>query len=273
MVDEFFRISVIDGALNLRRHQKEYPDIAVGDAVRQLQNGPTFLAGYDYQRAIELGLQVGWDSFDFDGTRQTQLQETLKRLAIRLKPFWARVSHLGRKRVMQVVSEDQRQCFDFAGLLVTPPSDTVVSWWDELGAYFRAEEEQRNLEIGREGERRTMTHETQRLKEEGIPKQPIWIALEDNRAGYDVHSFQRTGAGESDDLRIEVKTSSYSPTHFILTRPEWDIASKQPDLHLFHIWNLESEELLKLSVTDMAAHMPRDTGEGQWREVRVTLTN
>ena len=80
------------------------------------------------------------------------------------------------------------------------------------------------------------------------------------------------GSGEVDDLRIEVKASSYSPTHFILSRPEWDTASKQPDQHLFHIWNLETEELLKVSVSDMAAHIPSDSGAGQWREVRVTLT-
>jgi len=271
MVDAFFRISVIDGALGLCRHRKEYPGTPISDAVRQLQNGPAYLAGYDYRRAVELADQVGWDAFTFEGARYTQLRVTLKELALRLKPFWARVSHLGRNRVLQVVSGDQRQCLEFAGLLETPPSDEVVTWWDEIGAFFRAEEEQRNVEIGREGERRTMEYETKRLKSEGIPKQPLWIALDDNRAGYDVLSFQKLSTSQIEDLRIEVKASSYSPTHFILTRPEWDEASRQPDLHLFHIWNLETEELLRLSVEDMAPHMPLDNGNGLWREVRVTL--
>ena len=270
MVDAFFRISVIDGALNLCRHRQQYPMLSIEDAVRQLQNGPASRAGYDYRRAVELGDQVGWDAISFEGERQAQLQETLKRLAIHLKPLWARVSYLGRKRALEVVSEDQRQCLEFAGLLVTPLSDTVVTWWDELGAYFREEKEQQSIEVGREGERRTMSHETQRLKDEGIPKEPMWVALEDNRAGYDVHSFQNIG-GEIGDLRIEVKATSYSPTHFILTRPEWNTASKQPNLHIFHIWNLETEELRKLSVSDMASHMPIDAGAGQWREVWVTL--
>ena len=271
MVDAFFRISVIDGALSLCRHRQKYRELSVEDAVRQLQNGPAYLAGYDYWRAVELGHQVGWDAFHIDGARQIQLQETLKHLAMRLKPFWSQVSHLGRKRVLQVLSGDQRQCLEFAGLLATPPSDGVVIWWDEISAFARAEEEQRNIEIGREGERRTMAHETQRLEDEGILKYPIWIALEDNRAGYDVLSFQQTRGGKVDDLRIEVKTASYSPTHFILTRPEWDTASQQPEFHLFHIWNLETKELLKLSVTDMVPHMPSDSGKGLWREVRVTL--
>ena len=117
-----------------------------------------------------------------------------------------------------------------------------------------------------------MVHETERLVDEGILKYPIWIALEDNLAGYDVLSFQQAkGGDEVDDLRIEVKAASYSPTHFILTRPDWDMASQQPELHLFHIWNLETEELLKLSVSDMAAHIPSDSGTGLWREVRVAL--
>ena len=272
MVDSFFRISVIDAGLSICRHQQEYHELSVEDAIRQLRNGPAYLAGYDYIRAVDLGHQIGWDIFNTSGSRQTQLQETLKHLAMRLKPFWARISHLGRRRVLQVISEDQRQCLEFAGLLTVPPSDAAVIWWDEVSAFFRAEEEQRNIEIGREGERRTMAHETQRLKDEGISNTPIWVALDDNRAGYDVLSFQRTRNGNVNDLRIEVKAAAYSPAHFILTRHEWDTASQNPELHLFHIWNLDTEKLLKLSVFDMGVHMPTDSGAGRWREVKVTLT-
>ena len=271
MMDAFFRISVIDGALNLCLHRQEYHSNSIEDAVRQLRNGPAYLAGYDYERAIQLGHRVGWDAFVINGTRQEQLQETLMHLAIRLKPFWARVSYLGRKCALQMASDDQLQCLDFADLLATPLSNESVAWWDELGMFFRSEEEQRKIKIGREGERLTMAHETQRLNDQGIPKQPIWISLEDNRVGYDVHSFQRTEGGKIEDLRIEVKATSYSPTHFIMSRLEWDVALRQPNLHLFHIWNLEIKELLKLSVNEMAAHMPTDAGDGQWREVRVTL--
>ena len=179
---------------------------------------------------------------------------------------------MGRKRVLQIISEDQRQCLDLAGLLVAPPSEAAISWWDELTAFFRAEEQQQKLEIGREGERRTMVHETQRLMKEGISRKPNWVAVEDNRAGYDVQSFQYNAGGTGiDDLRIEIKATSYSPIHFILTRAEWDIASRHPDQHLFHIWNLDTEELLTLSVSDMATHIPSDAGAGQWHEVRVTI--
>ena len=271
MVDVFFKISVIDGAICLCCHRQKYPTLSTKDAVRQLQNGPAFLAGYDYGRATELGDLVGWDAIVIHGARQEQLRETLKNLAVKLKPFWARISHFGRSRVLQVISEDQRQCLEFAGLLAAPPSDAVVTWWDEVGAYFRAENERRNTEIGREGERRTMKYETQRLKKEGIPKKPSWTALDDICAGYDVHSFQHTADKKISDLYIEVKAASYSPTHFVLTRPEWDTASKQPNLHLFHIWNLETAELTKITVSDMAVHIPEDSGAGHWREVRITL--
>ena len=189
MVAAFFRISVIDGALNICRHRQEYPGTSLNDAVRQLRNGPAYLAGYDYRRAVELGEMASWDAIHFKGDRHRQLQETLKCLAMRLKPFWARVSYLGRRRVLEVVTEDQWQCLEYAGLLEKPPSKVVVGWWDGVGAFFRAEAEQRNMEIGREGERRTIAYETQRLKDESIPEIPVWIALEDNRAGYDVLSF------------------------------------------------------------------------------------
>ena len=271
MADTFFKISVIDGALSLCHHRQQYPALSIEDAVRQLQNGPAILAGYDYTRAVELGVQTGWDAICVDGVRQVQLQETLKRLAIRLKPLWARFSYLGRSRVLQVVSEDQRQCLELAGLLTAPPSEKVVRWWDKLAAYFRTLKEQGDIEIGRKGEQLTIEYETQRLKNELIPKKPIWVALEDNCAGYDVHSFQHTIDGDINDLRIEVKTASYSPTHFILTRTEWDTASKQQNLHIFHIWNLETGELLKLNVSDMAVHIPVDAGSGRWREIGVII--
>lgn len=87
MVDAFFRISVIDGALSLCHHRRDHQGLSVNDAVRHLQHGPAYLAGYDYKRAIELGGLVGWDSFALDGTRQIQLQQTIQQLATRLKPF------------------------------------------------------------------------------------------------------------------------------------------------------------------------------------------
>lgn len=271
MADSFFNVSVIDGALTLCRHVEQYPSISFPDAIRQLLAGPAFLAGYDYDRAVVLGELAGWDSFCIVGDRKAQLQETLKQLAKRLKPFWASVSHLGRNRVLQIVSLDQRQCLEVAGLLVTPPPDSVVAWWDELGRFFRAEDERRKMEIGREGERRTMDHETRRLEHEGISRSPIWIALEDNRVGFDVWSFQKRCGMEVEDLRIEVKAASYSPVHFILSRHEWDTARKNSDIHLFHIWNLETGELVQLDVVEMMVHIPRDVGSGEWREVRVTM--
>ena len=271
MADPFFKISVIDGALALCRHCQQNPDISLTDSIRQLRAGPAFLSEYDYDSAARLGDLAGWDSFCIDGGRQAQMRETLKRLAERLKPFWASVCPLGRSRVLQVASLDQAQCLDVAGLLGTPPSDVVVAWWDSLGAYFRAREDQRNIEIGREGERRTMEHETQRLENAGISRAPVWIALEDNRVGFDVRSFDmRPGSGIR-DLNIEVKAASYSPMHFILSRHEWETAAKNPDIHLFHVWNLETGELLKLDVPEMMTHIPKDVGSGRWREVLVTI--
>ena len=272
MVDAFFRVSVIDGALNLSRHLQAYPGLSVADAARQLRTGPAVLAGYDYRRAIELIDLTGWDAIVADGERQEQLQETLKRMALRLKPFWVRIAYLGRSRVLQVLSEDQLQCLEFAGLLTSPPSTAVMTWWDELSFYSRRENERRKIEVGREGERRTMAYESRRLRKEGISRGPIWIALEDSCAGYDVLSFQHADDGKLDDLRIEVKAASFSPTRFFLSRLEWDTASKQPHLHIFHIWNLATANLLKLAVSDIALHMPIDSGAGEWREVRIELT-
>ena len=90
-------------------------------------------------------------------------------------------------------------------------------------------------------------------------------------AGYDVLSFRRKADGTIDDLEIEVKASAYSPTHFVLTRNEWDIAEKRADNYLFHVWNLETDNLIKLSVSKMATHIPSDRGTGKWLKAKIIL--
>lgn len=270
-IDTYFRMSVIDGALAVCAHKRSYPECTTEIAVRQLRNGPAGYASLDYSRAVQLGSAAGWDAIVIDGDRRTQLRATLLQLALRLRPFWARTAHLGRRRVLSVVGEDQWQCLDAAGLLVEPADEDVAKWWDTLAAASRAAEERRKLEIGREGEKRTIEYESKRLSAEGIPHEPKWVALDDNSQGYDVLSFDRVGSDDLQNKCIEVKACVYSPTHFLLTRNEWDFAEKHKAESAFHIWNLETEELKELRVEDMAKHIPTDHGNGRWENVAVVL--
>lgn len=70
----------------------------------------------------------------------------------------------------------------------------------------------------------------------GLPLKTIELSRKCTLSNY------KAGGTSFDDLRIEVKATPYSLIHCVLTCLEWDVTSRHPDQHLFHIWNLETEE-------------------------------
>ncbi len=102
MSELLFRISVIDGLINISSHLAEYPGSSITDTVRRLRAGPVISAAYYYEGALELGELLGWDHVAIEGNRQEQLRGILKQMAIRIQPFWARMSRFGIQRVLKM---------------------------------------------------------------------------------------------------------------------------------------------------------------------------
>lgn len=271
MTRTVFRISVIDGALCICERRAQYGDLSIERIVRQLKSGPSDVAGYDYDAAIKLGSEVGWDAFCVEGSREHRFRETLRVLLQRITPFWAQASFRGRRRVIEALSVDQIQCFEVAGLLSPAATDDVVAWWDQVGQFFRGLHYDRTAEIGRTGERLTLEHEQRKLIKEGIDKCPVWVSFDDEGMGYDVLSYRREYDGSISEVQIEVKASRYSPMSIFVTRPQWDHAVKHPDSHIFHVWDLNSRTLREISVHEMSLNIPADHGEGEWQSVRVLV--
>lgn len=271
MPRSFFRISVIDGALNICEHRLASVDVPLEQVVAQLRRGSAERAGYDYERAIELAKLVGWDAFCLEGTRRHQLRQTLKLLLFRLRPLWARTAFQGRRRFVDTLPLDQAQCFEVAGLLEARPSEDVITWWQDVARFFRGIQQNANLETGRIGERLTLEYERTRLLKEGIKKEPIWVAFEDETRGFDVLSFQRSKDGAIEEIQIEVKASKYSPVEVFLSCWEWSRALQYPDTYLFHIWDLQKKKLVKRTVSQMALDIPRDYGSGMWQNVKIVI--
>lgn len=271
MRDSWFKISIIDGAINICLFLERYPEHNVTGAIEKLRNGPAYLASYDYEKAQHLGELIGWEAFTIPGSRQEQLRGILKRLMIYFQPFWALHSYLGRDKVIVLLSDDVKQCLKVADLLENPMSEATMMWWDDIGKFFRSIEESRKLEIGREGERRSINYEKIRLKNELIEKEPEWIALIDNTAGFDILSYKKTEQFSLCELMIEVKACTYEPRHFILTRHEWLKAIENKDRYIFHIWNIVKDELIVLTVEQVLLHIPTDCGKGNWETVKIVL--
>jgi hypothetical protein len=268
--DLIFRISVIDAGLNLKQHLETYPDISITDAVRQLRNGPVFRSSLDYEAAVAFCEEHGMSPFCPSPIRTEELRLTLFRLAVRLKPFWAKISFLGRDRVRAVLSGGPLQCLNYAGLL-GPIDESVRQWWDELAAHFRAEQSQKLLEIGRQGEQLSFQLETETLQKLGISEVPVWISIEDNTAGYDILSYRRTDNGRLSKLFIEAKATTTREYVFILTRHEWEVAAEAGSNFRFHFWYLPTPAVWIATVEEVAIHIPSDHGSGLWDKVRLTL--
>ncbi len=273
MTSTVFRISVIDGALCICAHRQRYGDIPVDRIVQQLRSGPSDVAGYDYDAAVKLGSDVGWDAFCLEGSREHRFRETLRELLRRIRPAWARACHLGRLRMVSSLSVDQIQCFEVAGLLSSPATDEVVAWWSDVGRFFRTLHDEIRADVGRAGERLTLEHEERRLTAEGIERQPVWVSVDDEGRGFDVLSYRRNIDGSIHEVQIEVKASRYSPIRIFLSRSQWDHALKHPDTHVFHVWNLDTTKLIEMTVQEMSSNIPSDHGRGEWHRVKVVVSD
>lgn len=269
--DRYFRISVIDAGLQLSAHLNNYPDITLADAVRQLRAGPVYRSSLDYEAAISIYADHGAAPFCSSPDRPEELRQTLFNMAVLLKPFWAKVSPLGRDRVRAVLSDDQAQCLRYAGLLDSV-NEAVWRWWDDLAGHFRTVQSQKLLEIGREGELLSLEYERAKLKAENISIEPRWMSIEDNLAGYDILSY-RNENGTRQKVFIEVKATTASDCIFVLTRSEWNCAIKIGSSYLFHFWILPSKSLCTASVSDVMPNIPSDNGSGSWDRVKLDLKN
>jgi hypothetical protein len=235
-----------------------------------------------YADSVNIALACGWIRVEGippllklsprgkDILSQPDIQECL-RLQIEdfietMQPPWCRLIPHGRRSATLNMPSDARQCFREAGLLETNLTDRIVDWWDRLASKSRGRHKDVLNEIGRCGERLSITYETARV---GIP--PKWQAIECNGDGYDLLSY--VSNLDLSRQTIEVKASEKNITYASLhvSRNEWEFG-KTAGVHRFHLWanvRLKSPLLAVLSVEDLSPHIPTNNGEGSWESVEI----
>ena len=192
----------------------------------------TRLGRVSCEHILEASQQFGWLSSDALGiavatsrgehllrmaTYQEQLRQMLLDYVDAEHPPWVQNARLGRARVLRFVDTGLRQVMVEADL-VAGAEDSVIAFWDTLGARARGLRDDHLLSIGREGERLSIRNERARTGHE-----PRWIAIDSNEDGYDVLSVK--GPDSFGPLLIEVKASRLGMAgSFYLTRSEWDRA-------------------------------------------------
>ena len=190
-------------------------------------------------------------------------------------PEWAKLVTLGRvviKRLKSPEYRDVRSLFRQARLLDDPPGLDDIVWWDELQSHVRSQQDNEKMARARRAELLSLTLETERCAALGISTKPIWMAIDDNTAGYDILSYRNGEFGPLNRL-IEVKSTIASPLRFFVTRNEWEQALIFGASFVFHIWNLQVEPptLFERTVCEVAPHVPKDNAKGQWKTVQIPV--
>jgi hypothetical protein len=197
-------------------------------------------------------------------------RETLSAAINDKSPWWTRLAPYGRQKMRDALTVNEEQCFLAAGLFAEPPTSDVLDWWDALAQRAQAIGNENRLRQGRVAEQLTIDYEIDRLARLGIDLSPRWIALDDNFAGYDIHSFD-VGPIEPVARLIEVKSCDGLPLEIYLTRNEWETALERAQNYHFHVWKLPEKRLLQLTPADIAEHIPGDGTAGRWQVVKITL--
>lgn len=258
------RPSAVSGLVRLRRRLSEAPHLTPDEA-RRLLLASYDNAGLDFESASLLHEAV---PRGIDKPREI-FQATIKLVVARSSPPWTALLRRGRD-ALKCLDPDTIACFDRAGAFAQVPEPDVLRWWDELAAQAYADRDLDLCVIGREAERRSLDYEHQRLQELPHAPAPVWKALDNNLVGYDIQSSMHGPEALVPKL-IEVKGSMRTPMTFHVSRNEWDTAVRHPLTYFFQVWHLESDRMVELSVSEVAAHMPLDQGSGRWRETLVEL--
>lgn len=267
--ESFFAMSAFSGVLAIRIYFAAHPGLPAKDAIAAVKHVAPDDAYHDYDAALVLHECLG-DSCDHADV-PVFFRHMLATLIQRTNPWWLRLFPYGRVRVKAALSVKELQCFEAAGLFSDAPGPDIREWWDRLQHDARSKDDEARLRQGREGERLTIQYETRRLRNLGIMQPPRWISIDDNTAGYDVHSFDE-GRVEPVAKLIEVKSCSRRPVEIFLTRNEWETAMQMAPNYRFHIWILPEEHLIELTPEDMEKHVPQDRGDGVWQTTRINLS-
>lgn len=266
-----FRMGVFNALDVLWETSREHPGVTLQRLAVALHHGRAATAGFDYPAAISLIERVpALLEVDADG-RSTRLRTYLSLLLAEIQPGWRYLLTGGRELVSQHLDADVLQVFRASGLYESASDETVRQWWDRMAGSMRLAQDEARHAQGRSAEFRTLVRERQRLAEAGrADLEPHWSGFEDCTLGYDVRSFTLDGETVRPKF-IEVKSSASSALRFFLSRNEWEVAARHTHDYCVHVWEEETERLIELDYSTLAAHIPIDRGQGTWMTVQVRL--
>jgi len=265
-----FSMPAFEGLRVTRFYCIKNPDMGIDEIVKLILHVEADASSFDLEASEYLHKIVGNTA---NVTGQEYYQCCINDVILHRQPAWAKLMTLGRSRFVKKLERDDCSMFRQAGLLKSPPTDDVIKWWDELSGRVRLVTDAAKMEQARKAEKYSLDHERKILKALGIITEPVWTAIEDNTAGYDIQSYEKNNYGLINKL-IEVKSTVASPLRFYVTRNEWEQAVKFGEAYNFHIWDMKKTKpvLYERSVSDVAPHIPNDNAKGKWKTAEIPLS-
>ncbi len=200
-----------------------------------------------------------------ESSERIKLRYQLQDIISVYQPTWSIKLRDGRKEAQQAFPPEVDQIFKEAGLFDTW-SDEIIVWWDELAQLVRMRKASELLKTGRRAEKLSFKYEEKRTG-----TAPHWRSLDSNFSGYDILSIY--GADNPKKIKIEVKGSELRMTDssFYITSNEW-LTAKRSEVYRFHLWIFKGTiRLIELDSSEVSPHIPNDTGEGKWQNVRIPM--
>lgn len=267
--ERLFSLPCFEGLRLFRKYMADHPDLTIPDLVSLIDRVEADALSLDMEASVYLSEIVEKDC-PLDG--HAFYQTCIRGVLLKHQPTWAKLMRQGRQRFVKKLDPNDQDIFAAAGLMENPTPLHVVTWWDSVSGYARLLTDQEKMEQGRAAEILTLEYERERLKALGIDLEPKWPGFDDNFAGYDVLSYDHGPHGIQNKL-IEVKSTTASPLRFILTRNEWDKAEQAGDSYRFHVWDMTQVPplLVERAVSDVAPHIPADSGKGRWTNTQVPV--
>ena len=267
--ERVFALPCFEGLRLLRRYQAQHPAMPVDELLVIIYRVEADARNLDMEASVYLS---GIVEADCVLTGRAFYQSCIRAVLISHQPLWAKAMRSGRKRFVRTLDRNDQDIFNAAGLMDEPPAIQVVEWWDEVAGHARLLSDQLKMQQGRAAEILTLDYERERLQKLGIDREPEWPGFDDNFAGYDVLSFDKTDSGIIGRM-IEVKSTTSSPLRFSVTRNEWSKAEQSPDAYHFHLWDMAANppRLHQRTVDEVRPHVPTDNKDGRWSNAVVPI--
>ena len=119
-------MSPINGLIAIRKFRDSFTNTPVDELIRVIRRVSPDDAYHDYELARELDSLIDVDLDRADTPRF--LRELIYALILRIRPWWLQFAVYGRQRVREVLSPNELQCLESAGLLEETPDHEVLIW-------------------------------------------------------------------------------------------------------------------------------------------------